>query len=236
MINFRHSLPKKVGLKRREQFVLEYCSGKRVLHLGCTDAGLTEDRIKAGRLLHSELSKVTARLYGVDIDQHGLDRLRSLGHDHLFLFDVHHLNEIILPGPVDIVLASEILEHLDNPGDFLNATHRFLSQNGGGELLLTVPNATSVRNIIAGLANRELVHPDHNYYFSVVTLATILHKHGFQVISAHPYSETPLSGSAFKSAMKRLLQGTLLRWRPFLSEGLIMVARPSVDVSEITVP
>ena len=147
MVEMRHRLPKGAPLVARHEFILSYCTGKRVLHLGCTDAGLTDAWIRSGRLLHSEPSEVASDLYGVDIDESDLERMRALGLENLFRWDVYNLNSLSLPGAVDIVLAGEILEHLDNPGQFLTVTRQFIRDNGGGELLLTVPNALSVRNV-----------------------------------------------------------------------------------------
>ena len=57
------------NLVQRLDLIKEMCSGKRVLHLGCTDYPYTEDAIKNEMLLHFELEKITANLWGIDADQ-----------------------------------------------------------------------------------------------------------------------------------------------------------------------
>lgn len=69
--DFHHLLPKANLIRGRHPFIVDYCIGKKVLHIGCVDAGLMEERYKQNELLHQKLDKVASLLYGIDIDAGG---------------------------------------------------------------------------------------------------------------------------------------------------------------------
>jgi SAM-dependent methyltransferase len=191
----------------RQEFVLKYASGKRVLHLGCVDEGLTEQKHQAGLLLHERLQKNTRDLWGVDVDAEGLRWMQERGYPHLYLADIEDLSTVPeLEGQsFDLILLSEVMEHLDNPGRFLQGA-RFLF-GPETELLITVPNATSLANWLMNWHLKELVHPDHNYWFSLHTLTTLLGKFGYQVTFTAVYSQYNFRRSISGHLIQRFFGG-----------------------------
>jgi hypothetical protein len=169
--------------------ILARCGGKRVLHLGCTDAGLVDERYKTGELLHARLQAITTALWGVDIDSAGIHYLQEQGYENLLVADACQLNRIeALRGQqFDVIVASEIIEHLENPGLFLDAVSAFIG-DAGTELLVTVPNAFRVDTLNWMLKGVEYVHPDHNYWFSYYTATNLLRKKGFEIREVAVYS------------------------------------------------
>src|SRR5258706_10904192 len=106
----------------RVEFLLAQCQGKRVLHFGFVDAPFSEERIKAGSLLHQRLRKVTTFLYGADIDAKSLDLYRRLtGDTDNAIVDVQQKsgNFEAVARDFDLVLFPEVLEHLLYPADAL---------------------------------------------------------------------------------------------------------------------
>lgn len=165
----------------RQDFVVAYAAGKSILHLGCVDAGLSQQKFDAGLLLHSRLQRVAKTLWGVDVDSAGLEWMRSQGWQNLYHLDIECIDSEpeILAEPFDLLVLTEVLEHLNNPGRFLEAIRPLFRPQT--ELLLTTPNATSLANILANRHQRETVHPDHNYWFSYHTIRTLLGKFGYQI-------------------------------------------------------
>ena len=47
------------------------------------------------------------------------------------------------------------------------------------ELVITVPNAMSIKNTVFSFSNKEQINSDHYYWFSPYTLSRILIKAGF---------------------------------------------------------
>lgn len=174
----------KFDLVQRLELIKTICDGKKVLHLGCTNWPYTVDAIEAGTLLHKDLAEVSRELYGFDFDQEGIDVLASKGFDNLYRADLEKLDEVDLNETFDVIIAGEMIEHLNNPGLFLNGIKRFMGHET--QLVITTINAYSaMRFFVYGLRGRggalEPVHPDHVAYYSYSTLKLMLDRHGFNV-------------------------------------------------------
>jgi len=136
------------------EFVKRVSTGKRVLHLGCTNWPYTLEAIDAGTLLHKDLAEVSRELYGFDYDQEGIDVLTSKGYDNLYRADLENLDDVPLDLKFDVIIAGEIIEHLNNPGRFLNGIKRFMSPET--QLVITTINAFSgMRFLVYGLRKRR---------------------------------------------------------------------------------
>lgn len=182
-------LPKVPILVGRHDFVLERCKGKRVLHLGCIDSGLLQERFSSGELLHQKLAKVATNLWGIDIDADGITFLRNHGFNNLMVGDVCNLDKIpeLQNQHFEVIVASELIEHLMNPGLFLEAVKKLMIP-GHTELIVTVPNAFRVSSLLQLLDGVEYIHPDHNYWFSYHTITNLLTKGGFEIKEVYVYS------------------------------------------------
>lgn len=241
-------LPRAALYSGRQDFVLERCAGKRTLHVGCVDAGLLEERFRAGELLHQRLAGVTPDLWGVDVDADGIDFLRRNGFSNLYVSDASSIGSLpdIRSQEFDVVVATELLEHLSNPGLFLDSVHE-LMRPGRTELVITVPNAFRVRTLVHLLRGVEFNHPDHNFWFSYHTITNLVRKHGFElaqvaaytfhpggrlVRAAAPGNGRPAAGGARRTPARLLMDTAsrvvfpvLYRTTPFWGDGIIVVAR-----------
>ena len=185
-VNLPKNIPLYIG---RQDFVVAYAMGKSVLHLGCVDAGFSQQKLDAGSYLHARLQSVTKALWGVDVGHSGLEWMRLQGWQNLYHVDIEKLETeaSLFTQAFDLLVLTEVLEHLNNPGHFLEAVRPLFRPQT--ELLITTPNATSLGNIIANFHHQEAVHPDHNYWYSYNTLASFLHKYDYQIKQAALYSQ-----------------------------------------------
>jgi hypothetical protein len=183
------SLPKTSILEGRQDFILEKCRSKRVLHLGCVDTGLLQERFQSGELMHLKLAAVAAELWGVDVNVEGIAFLQERGVGNLIVGDVCALDEIeALRGKsFDVIVASEVVEHLQNPGLFLQAVQSVMTA-ASTQLIITVPNAFRIDTLYSLLGNVERVHPDHNFWFSYHTITNLVQKSGLVVKEVCTYS------------------------------------------------
>jgi len=160
---------------QRNPWLASKAAGRRVLHIGCTDYPLTRSRIENKNLLHSLLASRAQSLIGCDKDDAGLEVMRSLMPQHLFFsVDVETKNAFCAfkKNDFDFVMAPDVLEHLLNPGLFLENLHYFSSDT---LFIITVPSAFSLKRLgFLALTGREHVHPDHVAYFSVSTLTRLI--------------------------------------------------------------
>jgi SAM-dependent methyltransferase len=187
-------LPDAPLLRGRQDFVLDACRGKRVLHLGCVDAGLTRERSQRGELMHQRLDKVASELWGVDVEAEGIAFLRELGFERLLTLDISlpesrsdEAMQLLQAQEFDVILATEVLEHLPNPANFLAAVQRLMTP-GQTQFIVTVPNAFRIETLLWMWRGVEYVHPDHNYWFSYATITSLMGKAGFAIQSVYPYS------------------------------------------------
>jgi len=78
----------------------------------------------------------------------------------------------------DAILASHLIEHLNDPGSFVREARRILKPNG--RLYVTTPNINGLQARLFGSAWRSAIF-DHLYLFSVKTLTLLLKNAGFTV-------------------------------------------------------
>jgi len=173
-------------LVQRVDLIMEMCAGKKVLHLGCANYPYTQNSIDNEMLLHYDLEKSAGELYGFDFDQPGLDILAANGTGNLYRADLEKLDEVAMSETFDVIVAGEMIEHLNNPGLFLTGIQRFM--NAETRLVLTTINAyCGMRWFWYGLRGRrgkqEPVHPDHVAYYSYSTLSLLVRRHGLDVDS-----------------------------------------------------
>jgi len=145
--SMQYSIPENIyGHRKRLEWILRHVHpGQRVVELGCG----------TGHMITRPLLKLGYDAYGVDLDepsiQFGRERFRREG------LDPHRLlanNIDTLPFRADVVIASEILEHvLDQDMSDLMQTVR-TAVCPGGKLLVTVPNGYGWFELEALLWNR----------------------------------------------------------------------------------
>lgn len=212
-------------LVQRLEFIKRVSAGKSVLHLGCTNWPYTLDAMDGGTLLHKDLAEVSRELYGFDFDQEGIDVLRSKGFDNLFRADLEKLEEVSLDKQFDVIIAGEMIEHLNNPGRFLEGIKRFMSSET--RLVLTTINAYGgMRFFIYGLRGQggtlEPVHPDHVAYYSYSTLKLLIERHRFHV-GEFLFYDLGSEHRPHNSRLRNLINDFCVKIAPQWADGVIAV-------------
>ena len=217
----------KFDLVQRVEFLKEICKDKKVLHLGCTDYPYTKKSIENNMLLHFRLEKEAKELYGFDFDQKGIDILRDAGGKNLFRADLEHLEDVELNETFDVIIAGEMIEHLSNPGLFLQGIQRFMNKDT--ILLITTVNAyCGMRFGIYALRGKgginEPVHPDHIAYFSYSTLSLLV-KRADLVVDDFLFYDVGKEHRPFNHWFYNLLNDVCVKVSPQLADGVIVLAR-----------
>lgn len=210
---------------QRVDFLLSQCVGKRVLHLGCTNWPYTAQALDNGSLLHTKIAEVSSEVFGLDADEQGLQVLRDRGFQNLHLSDLESLDSSEVAGTFDLIIAGEMIEHLNNPGLFLQGIRRFLAP--GAKLIITTINAyCAIRFSIYSLRGRggesEPVHPDHVAYYSYSTLKLLLTRHGFALDDFFFYDLGP-EHRPHNRKIWNFTNDVAVRFFPQLSDGIIAV-------------
>lgn len=224
---------KKIPLVQRTEFIKSESAGRKVLHLGCTNHPYTAEAIDRGMLLHADLAAITDTLYGFDYDEEGLETLRSYGYGNLFRADLESLADAELEEKFDVIIAGEMIEHLSNPGLFLNGIKRFMDKNT--RLVITTVNAYGAirlsKYFLRGSGGRnEPVHPDHVAYYSYSTLMLLLERHGFDVPEFYFYDIGPEHRPASRF-IYNLFSDLCVAFAPQMADGVIAVCRIGKDTA-----
>lgn len=138
-------------LYSRLERIMMLAKGKTVLHVGCCDhLPLIETKIEQHRWLHGLLEEVCTDVVGVDINKDAVDFVnqKKFCKGSVFCADITSSDFCVkLPEgkKFDTILLGEIVEHLDNPVQFLRQMKKNLDSYGfKGQYVLTVPNALSL--------------------------------------------------------------------------------------------
>ncbi len=220
---------KDFDLVQRLAIIHELCAGKRVLHLGCTNYPYTNEAIDSNMLLHFELEKICSDLWGIDADQEGIDILRSHGSENIIFGDLEDLSNVPLNLAFDVILAGEMIEHLNNPGLFLEGVKKFMS--GETVLLLTTINAyCAMRFFYYGARGKrgrsEPVHPDHVAYYSYSTLKLLLERHGL-LLDTFLYYDIGVEHRPHVRWFLKVVNDLSVRIVPQWADGVIAVCKMS---------
>lgn len=156
------------SIQNRITYFESLCLGKKVLHFGCTDWPIFDPNDN----LHIKLSKSAKLLHGFDIDKEGIVNLKKYV-DQDYFSDFSQIPKI----KYDVCLVPETIEHVDNVKFFLEG----LSTINASIFIITAPNCFSkehlARNSYGNNHFIEVVHPDHNCWYSPYTLKNQIEKY-----------------------------------------------------------
>jgi SAM-dependent methyltransferase len=228
-----HKLPK-APLVDRISYLTGLARGRRVIHVGFVDTGCQTMQAEAGTWLHGHLDEVSSSLVGIDVNEVGVAEATAAGFE-AYAADCRDPEALLALGvaPAQLVIAGEVIEHLDDPGAFLGGLQALVAP--GGQLVVTTPNAYGLFNVLASLARREINHPDHVMMFTWRTLTNLASRHGWEPVETRVYvpSVKDLSGvgltarllgaaGMFAVALERVLAKL---GRGYAADGMIVTFR-----------
>jgi len=208
----------------RNEYLRQKVKGKTVLHVGCSDFPITKQRIKEKTLLHLMLQSTAKKVVGIDLSEEGIGVLKENGIDNVFAMDAENID---LSDKFDVILAGDVLEHLNNPGLFLEKASSLL--NPGGEVIIGVPSALTFNNLRTWLLGRELVHVDHTFYFSPKTLSGLCARFDLLPTRLVFTVQEPVSSD---SATFVFLRKTILKMIRSMAPSIIMHFKLSDEVDK----
>jgi len=162
---------------KRCDYIVKLCQGKDVLDLGCV-------RHKASvvlanpNCLHTRLRACAASVTGVDIVSDEVAAAKAAGWnvkcaDVTTPMDLQH-------GPFDVIVAGDLIEHLDNFAAFFLNCRRYLKAEG--VLVLSTPNPffSGLYHYVA-LKSDYCVNPEHTCLLGPQCLVQLAGRQGFDV-------------------------------------------------------
>jgi 2-polyprenyl-3-methyl-5-hydroxy-6-metoxy-1,4-benzoquinol methylase len=158
----------------KNRFVMDRCRGKLVLDLGCVQHNPAFYQSKFW--LHRAIREVTPYVMGMDLYAEGVAHLRSLGFD-IVVGDAQNFD---LERKFDVIVAGDLIEHLENFDGFLKCAKSHLSP--GGSLLITTPNPWYWRNLVKAMVSTEVANnEEHTCWLCPRTLRQLVRRHGMDL-------------------------------------------------------
>jgi 2-polyprenyl-3-methyl-5-hydroxy-6-metoxy-1,4-benzoquinol methylase len=202
----------------RDNFIKKYVEGKSVLDLGCL--GETTN-VKFSKL-HDLIRENSKSCLGVDFHEKRIENLQKKGFN-IVCDDVMSLDKVKIMGEkFDVIVAGELIEHLENPHLFIDNLKPLLSKNG--LIILITPNIYSLRFIIRHILfgqetpyweNREdEIKFGHIIGFSKMLLTTFLLRHNLKIVSFRYIIKDEYYG--FKGNLEKFIYKLFPKFSPSL--------------------
>ena len=195
-------------MSQRVLYALEMIEGELVLDVGCASGSITK-----------KIAEKNHKVLGIDVLKSSIEIANDFNNHPKANYEVRDLISNPFPeNSFDCVLFLETIEHVENPALFLKEFHRILKPNGF--LILSTPNATSLKNFFYALSYRKkkkqqkivkqiLVEPkqtgtqlEHIYNWDYPVLVRLLDKCGFDCVE-HKFAGT---GPIFISVLGKKLR------------------------------
>jgi len=190
----------------------KHVQGRAVLDLGCVDHEASQEEGKDW--LHRKIRQTAATTVGVDYVPEEVERLKHKGYDVVF----GNVEELNLNRKFDIVTAGNIIEHLSNPGRFLDSVRRHLRPDG--TFLLTTDNCYGLRSLKAiTLSDGVRPNDEHTMTFEEKVFRQLLVRHKFKVEDFYYYN------GPYPTRFKKWLIDSLCGFRKSWAWQMLAVCR-----------
>lgn len=139
--------------------------GKTVLDIGCAQ---NPD-------IHFLIASKSKKAVAIDINKKELAVFVKKG------LEAHEMSaeDINLPDRFDYIVAGELIEHLSNPGKFLEGIRKHLKTDG--KILLTTPNISSIFLYLLVVVFDKTQDHTHTFYFDKKNLETLLSRYQLKI-------------------------------------------------------
>jgi 2-polyprenyl-3-methyl-5-hydroxy-6-metoxy-1,4-benzoquinol methylase len=165
----------------REAAITEIIRNQNVIHIGCSDhIPVIQQKISNNTWLHKLITDNAKNCIGIDIDRDSIDFIRketsfqNVFHGNILTDNFEGINE----KKWDYVVFGEIVEHLDNPVNFLKV---FKERYGDkvSKFIITVPSIYNLRQYKNMMNYLEIINSDHRFWFTPYTIAKVLVSAGY---------------------------------------------------------
>jgi ubiquinone biosynthesis O-methyltransferase len=168
--------------------VFKMLEGKEILDVGCGVGEITK-----------YVSEKNFNVHGIDVLEESIKIAKEFNNTKNTSFEVRDLiKQPFSQNSFDCVIFLETIEHVENPAEFLREFHKILRPEGC--IILSTPNATSLKNIAYALSHRKNkkqkkiiseisneqkntgTQLEHIFNWDFPTLVRLLDKCGFDVV------------------------------------------------------
>lgn len=169
--------PKNIQLVDRYEYILKLCTWKNVLDLWCVDHDfLVHSEDKDHPWLHKNIKSVADTLLWVDFLEEDIALMTKSG----FTAVQANVENMDLWKTFDVIVAGEIIEHLQNTWLFLQSCKKHMKKDS--LLIITTPNPFYYLHQYQILRFwKPIIHEEHTCYFDPQTLGYLAELNWFIV-------------------------------------------------------
>ena len=174
MIDFKNVNMESFSVHNKTELINKLFTGKEdVLDVGFWGQG---KKINDANWPHKIIKDKVNHIYGIDLEC-DFEKIPENDRKNYSIASAENFN---LDNKFDAIFAGDLIEHLSNPGLFLDCSKKHLKNDG--RLIMTTPNAFNLFVIAGKIMNREpVVNPDHTFYFNIKTINVLLKKNGWKI-------------------------------------------------------
>lgn len=151
-----------------------------MLDIGCSGQAGRRSALDSPWWLHGRLLGAFPSTSGLELDPANVAELAAQGVPNVRQGDAQDFS---LTERFDTIVAGEIIEHLERPGDFLACARRHLKPDG--RVVLTTPYAFGLMFVIYAWTKypRTCSNPEHVAWYCPGTITALAERSGLQVDS-----------------------------------------------------
>ena len=200
---------------RIQDFLSDFVRGKNVLDVGCVQHFATFEATDTW--LHKYLVRSANSVVGLDLLEPEAAKLRERGYD----IRSGDACSVSLGQTFDVVVAGEIIEHLDSPAAFVSNMARHL--NAEGRLVITTPYAFFVLHFLESIfsSGERRWNPEHVSWYCPFTLENLLRRNSLEIESCYYFTRS--------RKLRRLLSIFHIPCYGFLASSILIIARKSAS-------
>ena len=168
---------KKAKFRKLLKYTAKYCNKGNLLDFGCGPGYLME-----------EAKKIGFNVYGAEFGEYAANIAKNkFGEYRIFAGNIENCK--FQDNFFDIVIMSDLLEHIVNPVSSLKKVNAILkntvNSNGGGYCMITTPNTNSLTaKLLKSKWHRYML--EHLVYFNKNSMEKLAELTGFKVIKSYP--------------------------------------------------
>lgn len=211
----------------RVAFAKPYLQQAKVLDIGFVDHEVAHAR-KLDNFIHDDIRALASSVVGLDTAADEVAALQAAGYTAIIgdIEDAEQTAHLIQThGLFDVIFAGELIEHILNIRSFFQNCHQLLQPHG--LLIISTPNALGFPFSMGVLktGSSQGINETHTLWFDPLTLLTSLPELGF-TLKNFAWCQDVRYLQANHSLLSKLyfwVYRRLTRWRPYFSEGFIIV-------------
>jgi len=151
-------------LFNKNELVKKLCKNKEILDIGCVGQDID---YSSSNWIHNQVKEVASSIIGVDINTEGIKKINNMG------YEAYHYDDIKKGKKFHILLMLDVIEHVNNPVEFLNDYQDFLKEDG--KIIMTTPNSNRAINFVnIFFKNDYSLNYEHTFWFCPKTFLEVV--------------------------------------------------------------